>query len=89
VMALMLVDHVREFFLLHRQVPDPMRIAETPPELFATRLATHLCAPVFVLLALCWPCTAYARCRLTTAGRWARHLRGQPPPHPYPFWTSR
>lgn len=50
VMVLMLVDHVREFFYLHLQVGDPMNIASTPPELFFTRLTSHICAPVFVLL---------------------------------------
>jgi uncharacterized membrane protein len=50
VMVLMLVDHVREFFYLHLQVGDPMSIASTPPELFFTRLTSHVCAPVFVLL---------------------------------------
>lgn len=50
VMVLMLVDHVREFFYLHLQVGDPMSIAATPPELFFTRLTSHVCAPVFVLL---------------------------------------
>lgn len=50
VMALMLVDHVREFFFLHRQVADPMLLADTPADLFVTRLLAHLCAPVFVFL---------------------------------------
>ncbi len=50
VMLLMLVDHVREFFYLHAQVRDPMDLAATPPDLFLTRAASHLCAPVFVLL---------------------------------------
>lgn len=50
VMALMLVDHVREFFFLHRQVADPMLVGETSPELFFTRLTSHFCAPVFVFL---------------------------------------
>ncbi len=50
VMLLMLVDHVREFFYLHLQVGDPMVIASTPPDLFFTRLTSHVCAPVFVLL---------------------------------------
>lgn len=50
VMALMLVDHIREFFYLHLQVSDPMSVASTPPELFFTRLTSHVCAPVFVLL---------------------------------------
>jgi uncharacterized membrane protein len=50
VMVLMLVDHVREFFYLHRQVADPMVVGETSPELFFTRFASHFCAPVFVFL---------------------------------------
>lgn len=49
-MLVMMVDHVREFFYLHAQVSDPMDVATTPPDLFFTRLAAHLCAPVFVAL---------------------------------------
>ncbi|MGV7032741.1 DUF1624 domain-containing protein [Methylobacterium symbioticum] len=50
VMVLMLVDHVREFFYLHAQVRDPMDLAATPTDLVLTRAASHLCAPVFILL---------------------------------------
>jgi len=50
VMLLMMVDHVREFFFIHAQVSDPMDVETTPPALFFTRLAAHLCAPVFVAL---------------------------------------
>ena len=50
VMVFMLVDHVRETFLLHLQVADPMDVAATPPALFVSRLVAHLCAPVFVFL---------------------------------------
>lgn len=50
VMLLMLVDHAREFFFIHAQVSDPMDVATTSPALFFTRLAAHLCAPVFVAL---------------------------------------
>lgn len=50
VILLMLVDHTREFFFLHAQVSDPMDVATTSPALFVTRLAAHLCAPVFVAL---------------------------------------
>ncbi|WP_447725597.1 DUF1624 domain-containing protein [Sphingomonas koreensis] len=50
VILLMLVDHAREFFYLHAQVGDPMNVAATEPALFFTRLAAHLCAPVFVAL---------------------------------------
>ncbi|MBN8231545.1 hypothetical protein JYK02_28935 [Corallococcus macrosporus] len=49
-MLLMLVDHAREFFYMHAQVSDPVDLATTPPGLFFTRLAAHLCAPVFVAL---------------------------------------
>ncbi|RZJ13283.1 MAG: DUF1624 domain-containing protein [Acidovorax sp.] len=50
VIVFMLVDHVRETFFLHYQVPDPMVVADTPPALFVSRLLAHLCAPVFVFL---------------------------------------
>lgn len=50
VILLMLVDHTREFFFLHAQVSDPMDVAATDPALFFTRLAAHLCAPVFIAL---------------------------------------
>ncbi|PNG41299.1 hypothetical protein A1354_10605 [Pseudomonas asplenii] len=50
VILFMLLDHVRETFLLHRQVSDPMDIASTEPVLFFSRTLAHLCAPVFVLL---------------------------------------
>jgi uncharacterized membrane protein len=50
VMLLMLVDHVREFVYLHAQVRDPMDLGLTPPDLALTRLTSHLCAPVFILL---------------------------------------
>ncbi len=57
VMALMLVDHVREFFFLHRQVGDPMDLSSVDPALFFTRLASHWCAPIFVFLTgLCAWC---------------------------------
>lgn len=49
-MLFMLLDHVRETFYLHHQVPDPMIVSETPPDLFFSRLLAHLCAPVFVFL---------------------------------------
>lgn len=50
VILLMLVDHAREFFFFHAQVPDPMDVQATSPALFFTRLSAHLCAPVFVAL---------------------------------------
>ncbi|WP_024891663.1 DUF1624 domain-containing protein [Luteimonas huabeiensis] len=50
VMLIMLLDHVRETFYLHRQLADPVDIAQTEPALFLCRLLAHLCAPVFLLL---------------------------------------
>lgn len=50
VILIMLLDHVRETFLLHRQVSDPMSIDSTEPALFISRTLAHVCAPVFVLL---------------------------------------
>lgn len=63
VMLLMLLDHVRETFFLHRQVGDPMDVATTEPALFIGRTLAHLCAPVFVFLtglsaALYWQKTS-------------------------------
>ncbi len=49
-MLFMLLDHVRERFLYHQQVADPINIDVTEPALFFTRLLAHLCAPIFVLL---------------------------------------
>ncbi|MFS1562444.1 MAG: hypothetical protein ACL7AX_01305 [Candidatus Arsenophonus phytopathogenicus] len=49
-MLLMLLDHVREIFFLHMQVPDPMIAGETPADLFFSRFTAHLCAPVFIFL---------------------------------------
>ncbi len=50
IILFMLLDHVRETFLLHRQVGDPMDVAITAPELFFSRTLAHLCAPLFVFL---------------------------------------
>lgn len=50
VILIMMVDHVRETFYLHHQVPDPMVISETEGSLFFSRVLAHLCAPVFVVL---------------------------------------
>jgi uncharacterized membrane protein len=50
VMLCMLVDHVRETFLLHRQVTDPIDALSVTPDLFLTRLLSTICAPVFILL---------------------------------------
>ncbi|WP_417761539.1 DUF1624 domain-containing protein [Shewanella sp.] len=50
VMVIMVLDHVRERFFLHQQVSDPMDINTTPPALYFSRLAAHLCAPTFVFL---------------------------------------
>ncbi len=50
VILIMLLDHVRETFYLHKQVTDPMDVTVTEPALFGSRLLAHICAPVFVLL---------------------------------------
>jgi uncharacterized membrane protein len=50
VMAIMMMDHVRETFYLHLQVTDPMSAPDTPPAVYFSRLAAHFCAPVFVFL---------------------------------------
>lgn len=51
VIALMVLDHVRDYFHWQAFVFSPTDLAKTTPLLFATRWVTHLCAPSFVLLA--------------------------------------
>jgi uncharacterized membrane protein len=50
VMVIMVLDHVRETFFQHFQVTDPMNARTVMPALFATRLLSQICAPVFVAL---------------------------------------
>jgi uncharacterized membrane protein len=49
VMLLMALDHCRDYYGDIRL--DPVDLATTTPALFFTRWVTHVCAPVFVLLA--------------------------------------
>ncbi len=51
VMMLMVLDHARFFFYYGSFLSDPLDLETTTPALFLTRWITHLCAPVFVLLA--------------------------------------
>ena len=50
VMLLMLIDHVRETFLLHRQVTDPIDALSVTPDLYFTRMLSEICAPAFIFL---------------------------------------
>jgi len=51
IMAIMLLDHTRDF--IHREVLnfEPTNLTRTNTLLFFTRWITHFCAPVFVFLA--------------------------------------
>ena len=44
VILIMLLDHVRETFYLHKQVTDPMDVTVTEPALFGSRLLPYLCS---------------------------------------------
>ena len=49
VMVLMALDHVRD--IVQTEPYRATDLAWTTPALFASRLVTHLCAPIFILLA--------------------------------------
>jgi uncharacterized membrane protein len=49
VIALMALDHVRDYFTDVRF--NPLDLTQTSPELFFTRWITHFCAPIFIFLA--------------------------------------
>src|SRR5450830_1068837 len=51
IMLIMLFDHVRESLFAHVAITDPLTLDNTEPFLFATRLAAHFCAPLFVFLS--------------------------------------
>ena len=69
VMAIMVLDHARDFDFGFRV--DPTDLSETWPFLFFTRWITHFCAPGFVLLA---GASAYLYGRKRTARERRRFL---------------
>lgn len=50
VMLLMLLDHLRETWVLYMPVSDPVDARTVMPALFFTRITSTLCAPAFVAL---------------------------------------
>jgi uncharacterized membrane protein len=51
VMAIMALDHSRDFFHYNGFSEEPTDLATTVPFLFFTRWITHFCAPVFIFLS--------------------------------------
>jgi uncharacterized membrane protein len=74
VMALMALDHTRDFFsnITH----DPLDLKQTFPALFLVRWITHYCAPVFVFLAGTGACLSMTRGRTTRDLSWYLVSRG-------------
>jgi len=50
VMVLMLLDHIREAFLLWVPIGDPVDALTVAPDSFFSRMTSTLCAPIFVAL---------------------------------------
>ena len=51
IMALMALDHTRDYFHIDAMTQNPVDLATTTPLLFFTRWITHYCAPTFVFLS--------------------------------------
>lgn len=51
IMAIMALDHVRDYFHINGMNGSPTDMDSTTPALFFTRWITHFCAPTFVLLS--------------------------------------
>jgi len=69
VIALMTLDHVRDYFAVTGF--NPLDLEKTTPAWFWTRWITHLCAPSFVLLA---GCSAFLRSQKVSLKELSRFL---------------
>lgn len=74
IMALMLLDHTRDFIM--NPGISPTNMATTTPALFFTRWITHFCAPTFMLLAGVGAYLSQARGKTTGQISWFLLTRG-------------
>lgn len=76
VIAVMAIDHVRDYLSASAGIFDPTDLTRATPALFLTRWITHFCAPIFVFLAGLGSYLATQRGRTASQVSWFLLTRG-------------